>query len=327
MAEQEMRKKIIVADIQLFLLAIIWGAGFVAGKIALETTTPFYQVAYRYIGAALFMLPLALPRLRSVHKKTLLAGMAVGALMFVGNCFQTIGLLYTTPAKQSFIVPSYTVMVPLLSFLFFREKPGKRLILAAFLAMAGIGILTLNSDLSMEYGDLLTLIFAFIFSLQVIITGRLVNHIDITVYTLVTMVTAAVLALAGAFFMETPLPPSHISLRSWMGIAYLGILNTALAYLLQNMAQRYAPASHTALIMSLETVFGTLFAVLLVGETFTLRKTIGCVVMFCAILLPKLPLPFHRRSRHGDTVDEPADSITTEDLSRPGCRTTDRPPV
>ena len=316
MTEPELRKKIIAADLQLFLPAIIWGAGFVAGKIALETTTPFYQIAYRYLGAALFMLPLALPRLKSVDKKALLAGIGIGALMFVGNCFQTIGLLYTTPAKQSFIVPSYTVIVPLLSFLFFREKPGKRVILAAILAMAGIGILTLNKVLSMEYGDLLTLIFAFTFSLQVIITGRLVNNIDVTVYTLVTMVTAAVLSVIGAFFLEAPIHPSDISLRSWMALAYLGFLNTALAYLLQNLAQRYAPASHTALIMSLETVFGTLFAVLLVGETFTLQKTIGCLIMFSAILLPKLPLPLRKRScdeGNGDNGDDGNDGNASEE--------------
>lgn len=289
--EHDGKRRVIIADIQLFLLAFIWGAGFVAGKIALETTTPMVQIAYRYAGAALFLLPVAWKHFGSLNKKTLLTGAGIGALMFVGNCFQTTGLQYTTPAKQSFIVSSYTILVPLLSFLIWKEKPSKRTAVAAVIAMIGIGILTLNKDLTMQIGDLLTLIFAFTFSMQVILTGKFVKNLNIQLYTFFSLAAAAVLAIVSAFFMEDPIAPADISVRSWLALAYLSFLNTALAFLLQNSAQRYAPASHTALIMSLETVFGTIFSILIIGETFSAQKIVGCCIMFAAILLAKLPIP------------------------------------
>lgn len=297
------KKQIAVADIQLFLLAIIWGGGFVAGKIALETTTPFYQISYRYTGAALCLLIPFLRNVKSLDRKTLLTGMGIGALMFLGNSFQAIGLQYTTPAKQSFIVSSYTIIVPLLSFLVWREKPSKQTAFAAVLAMIGIGILTLNKNLSMEFGDFLTLIFAFLFSIQVILTGRFVKQVNISLYTFITLATASLLSIAGALLLEVPVLPADISGRSWLGLIYLAVFNSAAAYYLQNCAQRWAPASHTALIMSLEAVFGTIFAILFVGETFTARKITGCTVMFAAILLSKIPIPVSFRKQSADTTD------------------------
>lgn len=291
MHELEQKKKVIAADLQLLLLAIIWGAGFVAGKVALETITPFSLIAFRYLGAALFLLPFAWKHFKAIDKTTLFISAGIGGLMFVGICFQTIGLQYTTPAKQSFIVSSYTVLVPLLSFLFLREKQSKRTAVAAVMAMVGIGILTLNKDLTIGLGDMLTMVFALAFSVQVILTGRFVKKLNIWLYTFLSLSAAGALAVGGALLLEKPVAFSAVSMGSWLGLAYLAFFNTAAAFLLQNSAQRYAPPSHTALIMSSETVFGTIFAILIVGEIFTTQKIIGCAIMFAAILLAELPLP------------------------------------
>lgn len=285
-----MNKKIILADIGLLLLAIIWGAGFVAGKIALQSITPFYLNTYRYLGASIFLLLFSHSQLKYTNRQTLKYSVLIGFCMFIGNTVQTIGLQYTTPAMQSFIVSSYTVIVPFISWILLKEKPSRQTVFAAILAMLGIGILTLNRNLSMGFGDLLTLIFAFTFSLQIVFTGVLTKKLNVMLYTLFSLSTAGLLSFFFALIFEEPILLSSISHRSFLGLFYLAILNTAIAFFIQNVTQRYAPATHAALLMSLETVFGTIFAILLIGEVFPLQKIIGCIIMFIAIIVSKLPL-------------------------------------
>ncbi|WP_206459156.1 DMT family transporter [Anaerovorax sp. IOR16] len=300
-----MNKKIIFADLGLILLAIIWGAGFVAGKIGLESLTPFYLNAFRYLIASSVLFIFSFSQLKYINRKTLLYSSLIGLCMFTGNAFQTTGLQYTTPAMQSFIVSSYTVIVPFISWILLKQKPSKQIVFAAVIAMFGIGILTLNKNLSMGFGDFLTLIFAFTFSLQIVFTGVLIKQLNLMLYTFLSLFTAGLLSFFCALVLEEPILFSSISERSILAVLYLSILNTTVAFLLQNITQRYAPATHAALLMSLETVFGTIFSILLAGEVFPIKKIIGCIIMFIAIIISKIPIGVHtpQSTPNVETID------------------------
>ena len=151
--ESKQKRDILMADMGLLFVALFWGAGFVAGKFALEGMGPLNITAYRYAGAALLMLLLCLRRLRRITKKMILWAGLIGFLMFLGNTLQTIGLQYTTPGKQSFIISLYTVLVPLLSWILLRVRPSRRILAAAFIALAGIALLTLKDDFTIGLGD------------------------------------------------------------------------------------------------------------------------------------------------------------------------------
>ncbi|MCI8646538.1 MAG: DMT family transporter [Firmicutes bacterium] len=302
--ESKQKRDILMADMGLLFVALFWGAGFVAGKFALEGMGPLNITAYRYAGAALLMLLLCLRRLRRITKKMILWAGLIGFLMFLGNTLQTIGLQYTTPGKQSFIISLYTVLVPLLSWILLRVRPSRRILAAAFIALAGIALLTLKDDFTIGLGDGLTFGFAITFSLQVVFIGMVIKDMDAMVFTFLQLFVAAALSVITALIFEPIQNIGDLNPLPLAGMLYLIVINSTCAFLLQNLCQRVAPASHTAILLSLETVFGTIFAVTLAGEVFRGRMIAGCILMFAAIAIAEIPVKRGKRSR-----DEIADGI------------------
>lgn len=286
---KQQKRNIIMADAGLFLVALFWGGGFVAGKFVLQEMGPMTLLAYRYAGAALVLFFFSFRKLRMVNKKAILCASLIGFLMFFGNVCQTIGLQYTTPGKQSFITSTYTFLVPLLSWVFLKVKPSKRTITAALIALAGIALLTLRDDFTIGLGDFLTFIFAIAFSIQVILIGLFVKDVDATVFCFLQVAAAAVFCIIGAAVAWQPQNILQLSAVPLAGLIYLMVFNSALAFLLQNLCQRFAPANHTVIILSTETVFGTIFAVTLADEVFRGRMILGCILMFAAIIIAELP--------------------------------------
>lgn len=289
MLEKQMKKKVILADLGLLLVAIFWGGGFVAGKFALEGLTPLAVVAYRYVGATLLIIPFCIKRFKNMTKRTFRVGGVVGILIVVGTAAQTIGLQYTTPGKQSFIIALYTVIVPFMTWIFLKIKPSRNVMIAAALALVGIALLTLNENLTIGLGDWLTLVFAITFSAQIVYISVHVKELDPWLITFVQLAVTAVLAMIATFVFEEPQSLTSLSAVAWEGLIYLIVLNTTGSFLLQNICQRIAPPNHTAIILSTETVFGTIFAVTLVNEVFTNKMIVGCVFMFIAIIVSELP--------------------------------------
>lgn len=286
---KKQKRNIIMADIGLLLVALFWGGGFVAGKFALQDMGPQNIMAYRYVGAALIMACFCIRKLKFLNKKMILCGTIIGFLMFLGNTLQTIGLQYTTPGKQSFIISLYTVLVPLLSWLILKTKPSKTIIAAAVLALVGIALLTLKDDFTIGLGDFLTLIFAVTFSLQVVLIGIFMKDMDAMLFTFLQIAAAAVFSAITALLLADGESLLDMRASALCGLLYLMTFNTAFAFLLQNLCQRFAPANHTAIILSTETVFGTIFAIALTGEIFRGRMIIGCGMMLAAIVIAELP--------------------------------------
>jgi drug/metabolite transporter (DMT)-like permease len=287
--ETNQKRNIIMADIGLLLVALFWGGGFVAGKFALQDMGPLNIMAYRYAGAAIIMAFFCLRKFKLINKKMILCAAMVGFLMFFGNTIQTIGLQYTTPGKQSFIISLYTVLVPLLSWVILKTKPSKKIIAAAFIALFGIALLTLKDDFTIGLGDFLTFLFAITFSLQVVLIGIFMKDMDATLFTFLQIAAAAVFSAVTALLLADGESLMDMRSSALCGLLYLMTFNTAFAFLLQNLCQRFAPANHTAIILSTETVFGTIFAITLTGEVFRGRMIIGCAMMLTAIVIAEFP--------------------------------------
>ena len=284
-------KKVIAAEFGILVVAMCWGMGFVSSKYVLNDMGPFDVLAYRYIFSFMLMLICTFKHLKKINKKMIITAGAVGSLMFLGNMIQTIGLQYTTPGKQTFITCMYTVLVPLLSWIIYKEKASKNIIIAAVIAFIGIGLLTIKDDLTLGFGDGLTFIFAITFSMHVILVGKfMTKEVDPLAFTMVQIGACAVWSIIGMFVFGDRTPITALSFSGTLGLLQLVILNTVLAYLLQNACQKIAPANHVAILMSSETVFGTFFAVTLANEIFTGRMIVGVILMFIALIVSNLPM-------------------------------------
>ena len=237
---------------QLMLLtaSVIWGGGFVAGKLALDTLTPFAILAWRFGIAAALCGMIFHRRLRGTPRRTMLSGVAIGTLQMTALSLQLTGLQYTTSARQSFLCTAYVVLTPFLSRVLLKRRLTLRAVTAGFISLAGIGCICLSGSLSFNIGDALSLGFALLFGIQVVLTGRfLADDTDSLQLSFFQFLSAGGLALAIVLLRGDTLAP--FSGTSLKGILYLSVLNTLVAFLLQNTAQKTLPEITAALIISL----------------------------------------------------------------------------
>ncbi len=271
------------ADAILLGVAVIWGWGFIAGKIALETASPQWILFFRFSIAAICILALFFKQIKNADKACVRWGILIGLLQFAALFVQLFALQYTTTAKQSFLAATYVLFTPFAARILYRKKILPKNYIASLLALAGIAFLSLRGSAEIQIGDFITLGFALLFSAQIVIVGNLPEKCETIPITFYQTLASAVFAGIAAFC--TGIPNGLFSIHSWTGIVYLGVINTAVALGLQNFAQKYTSESHAALLLSLESVFGLLFSILYYGDILTLRMTIGCALIFAALLV------------------------------------------
>lgn len=270
----------------LVTVTIIWGGGFVASDMALESLRPFQIMAIRFLMASALMGAASIRELKGINFKELQAGILMGTALFVGFAFQIVGLQYTTPSKNAFLTALNVVLVPFISFILLRKKINRKSIAGAAMAIVGVGLLSLEKNMSLSMGDALTLVCAVGFAFQIFFTSEFVKKYRAVVLNFIQMLTAVLLSAACLFlFGETNF---HVTPQGWLSVLYLGVVSTALCYLLQTASQKYVDETKSAIILSMESVFGTLFSILILHEQVTLRMVCGCIIILAAVIVSNL---------------------------------------
>ena len=270
----------------LILVTIIWGGGFVASDIALESLTPFQIMTGRFFLGALCMSIMSIKTMKNTSKKELQAGILMGIALFLGFAFQTVGLQYTTPSKNAFLTALNVVMVPFIAYVLLHKKVGKKGMLGAILSVIGVGLLSLNGDFKLGIGDFYTILCAVSFAFQIFLTGQYVKKCSVMNLNCIQMVTSFLLSVCSLFvFKETEIQWSSTGTLS---ILYLGIISTTLCFMLQTACQKNVDETKAAIILSMESVFGTLFSVILLHEVLSLRMMVGCVIILIAVIISNM---------------------------------------
>lgn len=294
----------VLASLGMLLTAVIWGFAFVVVKNSLDLIPPTYMLAFRFtIGAGVLALLFA-KRLKGLTKEVLMEGLILGGFLFLSYLFQTIGCQYTTAGKNAFLTTIYVVIVPFLHWFLNKKRPDAYCVAAAFLAILGIGLLSLQGDLSIQLGDVLTLICGVGFAFHMIYIDRYAKRHDPVVLTILQLATAAVLGWVLAPVLDGGFPQAAFQKEIVVGMLYLGILSTMVGFLLQNVCQKYTTPNVASLLLSMESVFGALFSVIFLGEYLSSRMIAGCVLIFVAILLAETKFSFlTSRKRKGRAVE------------------------
>ena len=283
---EENRRRVLYADLSLLAVAVIWGGGFVAGKASLSGFSPMAVVALRFCGAALLSALLFFRILRKSDGRVIRHGLLLGVIQFAAQGIQLLGLKYTTPGKQAFLIAGYVVLVPFLLWIIMRKRPAVSSFAAGVVALTGIALLSLNERLTMGAGEILTLISTGAFALQLILIGLFAKEDNPIQLTFFQFISAG--ALASIFALIVGQPVIGAGREAVTGVIYLIVLNTVVAFIAQNVAQRYTKASHASLILSTESVFGFLASAVIYGEALSLRTAIGGLMILAAIFVSKL---------------------------------------
>ena len=296
-----MKNRKMLGNLLLTLTALIWGTAFVAQRVGMDSIEPMTFTAARSVLAAAGLSVVSLlMRGRGAgtganRRDTVLGGVCCGLFLAAASIFQQMGLVTTSAGKAGFITAMYMLLVPVISFVFFRRKVGWIVWLAVGIGVAGMYLLCVTEDFSLTRGDALVCVCAFLFSGHILCCDHFARRGDPVRISAIQFATVAVIAGAGALVVETPDWDKIASAA--VPVLYCGIMSSGVAYTLQIVAQKYTDPTVASLLMSLESVFAALAGAVLLGERMSARELVGCVVMFAAIVLVQLPAPRAKRER------------------------------
>ena len=294
-----MKSQKIKGNLILLLTSFIWGTSFIAQSKGVEEISPFAFNGIRSVLGGLVLIPVIIfmslrSKKQSKDTKTLLlGGLICGTFLCVASTLQTAGMIYTSPGKSGFITALYMVIIPIIG-LFTHKKPEPVIWLSVLIAVAGLYLMCIDSRLTINFGDVLTLLCAFVFAGHILAVDYFSPKTDGVKLACLQFFVCGILNLIWVFAFEKPELAPIWSCR--MSICYSGIMSCGVAYTLQIVGQKYTDPTSASILMSLESVFATLTTVVLVacgwqltGGALSMREILGCVLMFAAIILVQAP--------------------------------------
>jgi drug/metabolite transporter (DMT)-like permease len=283
------------ADLLLLTAAVIWGSGFVAQRLGSEHLGAFAFTGLRFTLGTLLLLPLLAFAPWPTHvdrstsrRATLRGGVFAGLVMLAAANAQQFGLGGTTASNGAFITSLYVVFVPFLG-LFAKQRIGWPVWTGVALAGIGLLLLGMTDDYRMTAGDLWVLLCAVLWAVHVVVVGRYTKDAEPIRLSLIQLGITGVGALSIAFARGT-VPIEGVVEAKW-AILYGAALPVAVAFTLQVIAQRKAPPTHTALILSLESVFGMLCGIMFLAERPTLQQYAGAALMLVGVVVSQAIRP------------------------------------
>jgi drug/metabolite transporter (DMT)-like permease len=258
-----------------------WGSTFFLIHDLLDRVPAVDFLAVRFSIAGVLLLlvaPRAVLRLSPAARRQ---AAVLGGLYGVAQILQTLGLAHTPASVSGFITGMYVVATPLFAAALLHNRITASTWLAVLLAAAGLAVLTLGG-LSVGYGEALTFVAAMLYALHIVGLGAWASSRDALGMSILQVVMVAVICLVASAPHGIVLPDDG---RDWLAVIYMAVFPAALALLGQTWAQAHLSATRTAIVMSMEPVFAAFFAVLLGGESLTLRMVTGGSMVLAAMLI------------------------------------------
>jgi|TARA_B110001450_G_scaffold254073_1_gene278751 drug/metabolite transporter (DMT)-like permease len=284
-----------VSLLSALLCTFIWGTTFIAQDTGMDDIGPFTFNSVRFFVGFLAVVPLAymfegkrLPKLIRKDKKTFTnLVILIGISLFLGSALQQVALLYTDVANAAFFTIFYVPMVPLIIFIMNKKPIHWSIWPSVFLCVMGGYLLTNFYNATVRIGDTLVILGAFFWSTHIIFTGKIIKNynLPLTIGAIQTLIVATLSLFIGLVFEDFIW--SNI-LKEKFQILYAGVLSGGLAFVLQIYAQRNISPAPSAIIFSLEGVFATIAAWILLNQVLDINNLFGCLFILCGVLFSQL---------------------------------------
>lgn len=282
----------------LLLLLIIgtafWGISFSVTKLAIGQTSSSVFLLYRFMAATIVLSVIFRKHVFAMTSKALLTGAFLAVPLTAGISLQTLGIKHSAASQCAFIAGMCVVIIPLLKIIFYRTIAPIKVWIAATTAIAGLFVISIKSDFSVNIGDLYTILGSFAFAVYLIKVEKYAKVLNI-VTTIVPMFAACTIITGCLAFMDDSAdwaPNSHLF---WNGVIFCALFSTAFMYTISNIAQRYISAERISIIYLFEPVFGAVAAYFILGEAVSWRLLVGGGLIMLATLISELNLTALRR--------------------------------
>lgn len=293
-------KKKIYGTLLLIGSTVLWGSSFAVRKIGMDQIGPLMQNAARFFAAFCFMLILIacqaiLKKKRGEIKKETVPvklqvkyGIIIGSAFAAGSVFQQLGLMTVEAGKVGFITSIYTVLVPIISFLFFKAKIRKQVWIGMLMSFIGLLCIT-RGGIGFEIGYLILLSGSVLFALHIILIGRYVHDANPLILATAQLAAGAVINLIMAVALQEEFQ-LYMLKDGLVTILYTGVFSLGIANGLQFVGQKLIQPSVAAIVCSFESIFGLLFGMILLGESMTAMQIVGSLMIFGAAIVSQIEI-------------------------------------
>lgn len=281
--------------LMLVAMALVWGYSFLTMKTVLDTVPTFMLLACRFLLSAVIMFIIFRKRIKAHFNREYLGfGVLMGCVIWSAYAAQTLGLVDTTPGKNAFLTGTYCILVPFIALILFKERVTKWHVTSALLCLVGVGFVALD-NFSIQMGDLMTLVGAVFFAVDMAVVGHIGRTRDVSVLTSWMFLFVGLFSLAATTAFEPRVPAEQWTPEIIGQLVFLAVVCTTIGLLLQNQALSHVPPATGSLLLSLESPSGVLFSVLMAGEVLTGKLIFGFVLIFLSIVLSETHFSFLRK--------------------------------
>jgi drug/metabolite transporter (DMT)-like permease len=273
-----------LATLLLVSVTAVWGSTFFLIRDLVAHVPPADFLTVRFAIAAVVMAVLFRRQTLALSRREVLIGVGLGVLYGLAQLLQTIGLEHTPASVSGFVTGTYVVLTPVFGALLLRDRVNRTTWLAVLLATAGLAVLSLRG-LPVGYGEAVTLASAALYALHIVGLGRYSTAQSATGLATIQAFVIAAVTLVAALPGGITLPATG---GQWSSLLYMALIAGAVALWAQTWAQSHLPATRAAIVMTMEPVFATFFAVLLGGESLTARMVVGGAMVLTAMYVVEL---------------------------------------
>lgn len=271
------------ADLALILITLFWGVSNVLTKIGLGDIAEFNLIALRFVIAFGLAIIVFWKRVRKSDWRTVRYAATIAGILFAVFAFMTFGLRHTTASNAVFLTCLASIFIPIINFIFLKQKPQAKVLVSIVLAMTGVGLLSFQGKFQLNVGDILCVLCSIAFAVHIIVTEKYTQKVDSVSLGVLQLGFVGLYSLVASFVFEIPTLPT--TALSWSVVIVLSIFCTAIAFIVQTVAQKYTDSIHTGLIFTLEPVFGAFFAFLFLNEILTAQGYLGGILLIISIVL------------------------------------------
>ena len=268
------------------MVAFIWGTAFVAQTTGMKSMGPVTFTGFRLLLGGLVLLPFTYFYFnnKSLNFRKIRILFLMSFALLIGALFQQIGLIYTNVANVAFLTALYVPIVPFIYFVILKKPVSKYIIFASVLCITGVWFLSKNEFEFGSYGDLLSIIGSFFWSFHIILIFKASElNIEPVITAAFHIFFAGLIGVVLAFLIENP---NFIDVKNGaFELIYTGILSIGLGFTLQTIAQKHLPPTNVAILLSMESVFASIAAFIILGQILKTNSLIGCTLILLGVII------------------------------------------
>ncbi|QKF83061.1 DMT family transporter [Halarcobacter ebronensis] len=286
------RKKLLEfrADFLLLTVAIAWGVTFLMVQEAINTVPVYAFLFYRFLFATILMAIIAYKFYDKINKQTIFYGFILGSFLFFAFATQTFGLSHTKSSIVAFITGLNVILVPFFAYVIFKDHVRRMVFIGSIIAVVGLYLLTMSGELTIGYGEFLSLICSALFALQILFTDKYSKRVNVFMLVLFQFLTVTIYSLIFSLSLDDVTFNISINNSFLKAVIVTSIFATVYAFLIQTYMQQFTTPTKTAIIFAMEPVSAGVYGYFVGNEILTSIQVFGATLIIIAVLLAEIKL-------------------------------------